>query len=61
MVGMTIPPELDDQTLATLVTISELAGQGHSIRTIVNAYETALKQVREFRKDESEPQPHHGF
>ena len=61
MVGMTIPPELDDQTLATLVTISELAAQGHSIRTIVSTYETALKQVREFRTNEDEPYTRHGF
>jgi hypothetical protein len=48
---MSNPIELDDKTLALLVTLSDLSGQSHSIRHIVSVYIRSLEQVQEYRKD----------
>jgi hypothetical protein len=58
---MDLSTEIDDQTLALLVTLSELTGQNHDIPHIVSKYADAVEQVREFRKIKPPPFKYQGF
>jgi len=49
---MTDSLELDDKTLAILITLSELANQGHSVSTIVKEYERAQAAVLQYRQNQ---------
>ena len=49
------PPELDDKTLALLLTISDLCGGSDSPNTVVAAFERSLMRARKYRRDETKP------
>jgi hypothetical protein len=51
-------PELDDKTLALLLTISDLCGESDSPKTIVAAYERSVARVRKYRQEEATPVQH---
>jgi hypothetical protein len=58
---MAIPDEIDDQTLALLVALTELSGQTHGIPHIVSVYKSAVEQVREYREKKAPPFKYQGF
>jgi hypothetical protein len=57
---MSIPTELDDKTLALLLTISDLCGQSDSAKHIVGVFTRSLEKAREYR-DEDQPSRRRGF
>jgi hypothetical protein len=57
---MSIPTELDDKTLALLLTISDLCGQSHSAKHIVTVFTRSLEVAREHR-DEDQPDRRRGY
>jgi hypothetical protein len=58
--AMSIPTELDDKTLALLLTISDLCGQSDSAKHIVGVFTRSLEKAREYR-DEDQPSKRRGF
>jgi hypothetical protein len=57
---MSIPTELDDKTLALLLTISDLCGQKHGPQQIVTVFTHSLEKAREYR-DKDQPGKRRGF
>jgi hypothetical protein len=53
--------EIDDKTLALLVTLADLSGQNHGIPHIVSVYESAVKKVQEYRQEKAPPFKYQGF
>jgi hypothetical protein len=58
---MATPVELDDKTLAILVTLSDLTGQSHSIRHIIDVFNRSVAQLQEYRTDPEKPYTYNGF
>ncbi len=58
---MELSDEIDDQTLALLVTLADLSGQTHGIPHIVSVYKTAVEKVREYRETKAPPFKYQGF
>ena len=57
---MSIPTELDDKTLALLLTISDLCGQKYGPQQIVTVFTHSLEKAREYR-DKDLPGKRRGF
>ena len=58
---MGVSSELDDKTLAVLVTLCDLSGQSHSIKHILSVFERSVEQVAAYREETAEPYKYNGF
>jgi hypothetical protein len=48
---MTLPPELDDKTLALLIAVSNLCGNSDGTSHIVGVFEKSMQKAKEYRAE----------